>query len=133
MPAAATIVTGPSASGSSLRTLVVLAPEDADERVRVTVAHAVLRLEPLHMLHVGEVGDGGELRHPVVDGFAVLLRDRREVRLRPRHLLGHRLMLSPSRPRRGSVRAEDTRFVCFRANVPADGTGEAESVERHAR
>src|SRR6059058_2883720 len=96
MPAAATIVTGPSASGSSLRTLVVLAPEDADERVRVTVAHAVLGLEPLHLLHVGEVGDGGELRHPIVDGFAVPLLDRWEVRLRPRHLLGHPSTLSPS-------------------------------------
>src|SRR5947208_12534878 len=95
MPAAATIVTGPSASGSSLRTLVVLASEDADERVRVTMAHAMLGLEPLHLLHVGEVMDGGELRHPVVDGFAVLLLDRREVRLRPRHLLGHRPILSP--------------------------------------
>src|SRR5439155_15397093 len=98
MPAAATIVTGPSARGSSLRTLVVLAPEDAHERVRVTVAHTVLGLEPLDLLHVGEVGDGGELRHPVVDGIAVLLLDRREVRLRPGHLLGHRAIVSPPRP-----------------------------------
>src|SRR5580765_1155578 len=77
------------------RTLVVLASEDGDERVRVTVTHAMLRLEPLHLLHVGEIGDGGELRHPVVDRLAVLLLDRREVRLRPHHLLGHRPILAP--------------------------------------
>ena len=38
--------------------LNVFAAEDPDERVRVAVAHAVLGLEPLHLLHVGKSGSG---------------------------------------------------------------------------
>ena len=65
----------------------VLAAEHRDDGVGMPVTHLELLLEVGDLLHMGEPGDLLQLLHPMLNGLAVLLLNRREVRRGTSHLL----------------------------------------------
>jgi hypothetical protein len=65
----------------------VLAAEHRNDGVGMSMAHLELLLEVGNLLHMGEPGDFFELLHPMLNGLAVLLLNRREVRSGTSHLL----------------------------------------------